>query len=146
MGMQDESGIRAGDADRTRVVELLQGHYAAGRLTVSELEERTRQAYASRTLGDLAALLGDLPPAPDPAPAPAAQGAPRGGFAWAANSPFPHRLAGYGLTMAMLVAIWAFTGRGYFSPIWPMIGWGLALGRRHLHGDSPRARVRASRF
>ena len=90
------------------------------------------------------ALLGDLPPEPDPAPA--AQGVPRGGVAWAGNSPFPHRLAGYGLTMAMLVAIWAFTGRGYFWPIWPMIGWGLALGRRHMRGDSPRARVRASSF
>ena len=28
----------------------------------------------------------------------------------------------------LLVAIWAITSRGYFWPIWPLLGWGVALG------------------
>jgi adenylate cyclase len=28
----------------------------------------------------------------------------------------------------LLVAVWAFTGRRYFWPIWPLIGWGVGLG------------------
>jgi hypothetical protein len=27
----------------------------------------------------------------------------------------------------MLVGIWATTGAGYFWPIWPMLGWGVAI-------------------
>jgi hypothetical protein len=41
-----------------------------GRLTVEELDERTEQAYAARTRGELDALLHDLPAAPAPAAAP----------------------------------------------------------------------------
>ena len=26
---------------------------------------------------------------------------------------------------ALLIAIWALTGAGYFWPIWPIAGWGL---------------------
>jgi hypothetical protein len=29
--------------------------------------------------------------------------------------------------MALLVAIWALTGMGYFWPVWPALGWGFAL-------------------
>jgi len=28
---------------------------------------------------------------------------------------------------AFLVVIWAFTSRGYFWPIWPMLGWGIGV-------------------
>ena len=28
----------------------------------------------------------------------------------------------------LLIAVWALTGRGYFWPIWPILGWGLGLG------------------
>lgn len=27
-----------------------------------------------------------------------------------------------------LVAIWAAAGMGYFWPVWPILGWGLAVG------------------
>ena len=52
-----------------RVAEERQ-HHAEGRLTVEELEERTERAYAARTLGDLDALGGDLPPLQRPAAPP----------------------------------------------------------------------------
>jgi hypothetical protein len=53
--------LRASDAERDRAIELLRQHAALGRLTPSELEERTENAYAAKTRADLAALLRDLP-------------------------------------------------------------------------------------
>lgn len=34
----------------------------------------------------------------------------------------------YMLVNLFLVGIWAATGFGYFWPVWPAMGWGLALG------------------
>ncbi len=67
--------IRASDADRDAVVAALSEHFQAGRRTTEELEERTGQALAARTLGQLDELTADLP-APRPA-APPAPVAPR---------------------------------------------------------------------
>ncbi len=33
----------------------------------------------------------------------------------------------YVVVNALLVVIWAFSGGGYFWPIWPMAGWGIGL-------------------
>lgn len=63
-----ESGVRASDVERHDLVEVLQRHYAAGRLTLAELEERVTAAYAARTRDQLAALVGDLPTDPTAAP------------------------------------------------------------------------------
>jgi hypothetical protein len=43
---------------------MLRGAAAAGRLDPDELDERTAAALAARTLGDLAALIADLPGEP----------------------------------------------------------------------------------
>jgi hypothetical protein len=53
--------MRAGDADRERLVEQLREHHAAGRLTLDEFEERMAQAYSAKTYGDLRTLTRDLP-------------------------------------------------------------------------------------
>ena len=53
--------IRASDADRDRVAAALQEHYAAGRLSREEFDQRVDAAMAARTLDDLDALLADLP-------------------------------------------------------------------------------------
>lgn len=63
--------MRAGDADRSKVVETLGRHLAEGRLTVAEFDERTAQAHAAVYLDQLPALLADLPGDPKPAPRPA---------------------------------------------------------------------------
>ena len=34
----------------------------------------------------------------------------------------------YVLVNLMLIGIWAAAGAGYFWPIWPIMGWGLAVG------------------
>jgi hypothetical protein len=33
----------------------------------------------------------------------------------------------YLVVNAMLVGIWSVTGRDYFWPVWPMLGWGVGL-------------------
>ncbi|HEY8481250.1 MAG TPA: DUF1707 domain-containing protein [Spirillospora sp.] len=54
--------LRASDADRERVVEVLREAFADGRLTMEEHAERTSRAYAARTLGELTGLTDDLGP------------------------------------------------------------------------------------
>jgi hypothetical protein len=53
--------MRASDADRERTAELLREHHALGRLTAEEFGERLDLVFAARTVGDLDALLADLP-------------------------------------------------------------------------------------
>jgi hypothetical protein len=61
--MTDRS-IRASDKERESVVDVLRDAYTEGRLTLEEFEERTSEAYASRTWDDLRGLTGDLPAEP----------------------------------------------------------------------------------
>lgn len=65
----DRARLRASDDDRERTAVLLRDHTAAGRLTPDELEERLGVSYSARTLGELDAVLTDLPGAALPAPA-----------------------------------------------------------------------------
>lgn len=53
--------LRASDADRAGVVEVLGAAYADGRITAQERDERMRTAYEARTFGELAVLVHDLP-------------------------------------------------------------------------------------
>jgi Domain of unknown function (DUF1707)/Cell wall-active antibiotics response 4TMS YvqF len=52
--------LRASDADRERVIALLNEAAGDGRLTLGEHSERVEHAYAARTLGELAPLTADL--------------------------------------------------------------------------------------
>jgi hypothetical protein len=58
--------LRASDTDRERTVAALRTHVADGRITVEEFSDRAADAYAARTLGDLAAVTADLPPVDQP--------------------------------------------------------------------------------
>jgi hypothetical protein len=60
--------MRAGDKDRQQVVEQLGKHFAQGRLTVEEFDERAVRAHASVYLDELPALTADLPGEPQPQP------------------------------------------------------------------------------
>jgi len=67
MAMDDR--IRTSDADRERVTARLREHFAEGRLTRDELDERVAAALSARTYGDLRPITADLPgPGPGPAP------------------------------------------------------------------------------
>jgi Domain of unknown function (DUF1707)/Cell wall-active antibiotics response 4TMS YvqF len=52
--------LRASDADRDLVISLLGEAAGDGRLTLAEHAERSEQALAARTLGELAKLTSDL--------------------------------------------------------------------------------------
>ena len=41
---------------------------------------------------------------------------------------FYRDLFSYSLINLVLIAIWWMSGRGYFWPIWVLVGWGLSLG------------------
>ncbi len=53
--------IRISDADRERVTSRLREHYAEGRLSSEELDERITAALNAKTFGDLRAVMTDLP-------------------------------------------------------------------------------------
>ena len=135
MGDEIQPQMRASDSDRDRVVDALREHGAAGRLTTEELEERTDLALAARTMGELDALLGDLPGARD-----SQRAAARRQAAWAG---FSEHLRVYLMVMALLVTIWALTGMGYFWPVWPALGWGIGIVSHRA--CLPRRRGRPSR-
>lgn len=59
--------LRASDADRERVAEILREALAEGRLDMEEFNERVDAAYRSRTYGELEPLTRDLPTAAVPA-------------------------------------------------------------------------------
>ncbi|GAB2742204.1 DUF1707 SHOCT-like domain-containing protein [Streptomyces bullii] len=53
--------LRASDADRERVAEILRDALAEGRLDMAEFEERLDATYQARTYGELAPITRDLP-------------------------------------------------------------------------------------
>jgi hypothetical protein len=60
------SEIRVGDAEREAVASQLRDHYADGRLTLDELNERLDQTFTAKTRADLNVLTSDLPMTPRP--------------------------------------------------------------------------------
>ena len=130
--------VRASDAERKAVVDELTRHCGEGRLTMSEAEERIAAAWGARTIGELRTLLEDLP---RPTPARQAAGVPvpdavrpAPGRSLARRS-FDVHVRVYVLVIAFLCLIWLLTGAGYFWPVWPALGWGLAVG---IHGAGTR--------
>jgi hypothetical protein len=65
-----DDSIRVSDADRDRVTAQLRDHFAAGRITPGELDERLSAALNAKTFGDLRRIMADLP-----GPVPALPGA-----------------------------------------------------------------------
>jgi hypothetical protein len=114
------SELLASDADRDRVAERLRAGAGEGRLTAEELEERLERAFSARTDAELAPLVADLPGVVSPEPAGVPGRARR-------RRPDRDHLRAYIAVNAMLVAIWALTGAGYFWPIWPILGWGIGV-------------------
>ncbi len=74
--------VRVGDAEREAVAGQLREHYAVGRLTLEELNERLDQAFAAKTKADLNTVMRDLPQAARPG-----AGMPYGGAAWPGQAP-----------------------------------------------------------
>jgi hypothetical protein len=123
--------MRASDDDRDRVVDMLRDHGAAGRLSTDELEQRVDTALVATTHGELDSLLTDLPRLRDARRSERKREVARRAFA--------EHVRTYVMVMALLIAIWALTGMGYFWPVWPAMGWGIGL---FCHGAAtPRRRA-----
>ena len=146
-GDQRRASLRASDADREQFVEALRQHHAEGRLTTEELAERTERAYAARTFGDLDALATDLPPLRPPTPRRAPPGSP--GPPPGERPPAPTQTEAkaalyrsvlwFGALGVLLVIIWAMTNfGGYFWPIWPILGFTIAIGWQAFNVYAPR--------
>jgi hypothetical protein len=119
-GGEPNPSIRASDADRERVVEILRQHTAEGRITADEFEERMTAAYAARTMGALAELTTDLPV--DLAEHArrqtevAKRAKPRKPLARQVREEFSG-LVGLGV---ILTTVWVVSGGGYYWPAWPL--------------------------
>ncbi|MFI6595254.1 DUF1707 domain-containing protein [Nonomuraea sp. NPDC050536] len=57
----DRDDLRIGDAEREQTMASLREHFAQGRLTHEELDERLDRALAAKTARDLAQITADLP-------------------------------------------------------------------------------------
>jgi uncharacterized integral membrane protein len=136
--------LRAADVDRQFVADRLKAALDEGRLSLGEYDERLREAYASKTYGDLDKILSDLPgsrpvehsqmvPAQPLYPTSMAQ-PPGSGYAPLRS--MPGWLAGvwgaWLVAVLVNVVIWLIvsvsTGEViYFWPIWVAGPWGAVL-------------------
>jgi hypothetical protein len=121
--------VRVGDADRDAVATQLREHFADGRLTLEELNERLDQAFAAKTRADLNTVTRDLPQAARPA-----AGTPYGGTAWqgpAWQGPMatrPGQGYGYGNGSGDGQGARGPGGPGAFAPIMGMVWLFVILG------------------
>ena len=63
-GAAGRGHMRASDADREQVLDILKAAFVQGRLIKDELDIRAGQTLASRTYAELAAVTADIPVAP----------------------------------------------------------------------------------
>ncbi|MGV9315025.1 DUF1707 SHOCT-like domain-containing protein [Streptomyces sp. NPDC003691] len=68
-GAGPSGGIRASDADRDRIADILRDALAEGRLDTEEHSERIEAVYRAKTLGELQPIVRDLPAAASARPA-----------------------------------------------------------------------------
>ncbi|WP_019545319.1 DUF1707 SHOCT-like domain-containing protein [Streptomyces sulphureus] len=81
-----EAAVRASDADRDRIAEILREALAEGRLDAAEHAERLDAVYEAKTLGELEPLIADLPAGARSRQAPRAEAAPSE-YRWEAPRP-----------------------------------------------------------
>ena len=113
--------IRVSDADRERVADRLREHFAEGRLSTDELDERIAAALSAKTFAELRRVTTDLP---DPEPARGQsqdQGQGKGKGRpypppWAGRRGFARRHRGPGLLpllLLLLIAALVIPGAGW---------------------------------
>ena len=112
--------IRASDADRERVVGLLQQYNAEGRITSEEFDERMAAAYAAKTMGALAELTTDLPVDLAEHAQRQRELAKKAKPGKAMNRQVREQVSGLASLGVVLTVIWVISGAGYFWPAWPL--------------------------
>jgi hypothetical protein len=113
-----ESRVRIGDAERDAAAAALGNHFASGRLTREEFDERLEQAWAARTAVDLDPLFADLPGPADHRPPARTDRRPRqiGAPGWRPRFRFPPVIV---LVLAAVLLLHGFTA--------PFVVFGLAI-------------------
>lgn len=128
--------MRASDGDRDKVASVLREHYAQGRLTTEEFDERLEQLYSSKTYGELAVLTSDLPDvdlrrlpetpsrAPERAKGDKQDKAQKGlAAAWAAWA----TASGVNWMIWLIIGVTSGLDFPYPWPLWVMGPWGVVL-------------------
>jgi hypothetical protein len=129
--------FRASDEERERAAQQLREHFATGRLTQEELDERVQAAYRARTDRELRDVLADLPGLPMTPQRQKAELAERRRHLQ--RRIFQQTGGALGLFMICTV-IWLADGAsGQFWPIWVAIIPALTLLRTgwRLYGPAP---------
>jgi hypothetical protein len=99
--------VRIGDAERDRAIASLGDHFAAGRLTAEEFDQRMDQALKARFNEDLEPLFADLPRTVEPDVQSNSNRRPDLHLAWSAM-----------LWMAPLIVIFAVVAAVVLSAPW----------------------------
>ncbi|HYH32290.1 MAG TPA: DUF1707 domain-containing protein [Pseudonocardia sp.] len=126
------AGLRASDAEREAVADLLREAATEGRLTMAEADDRQAAAYAAVTREELAPLTADLPvdrPAPPPPPVPSR--GRRGPLTDAARRRLAVHAAVVGFLAVFLVTRWAIDQDPFFWPVFPVFWLGLSVLLHH---------------
>ncbi|MCA1675181.1 MAG: DUF1707 domain-containing protein [Actinobacteria bacterium] len=124
-------GIRASDAEREHVAEILRTATGAGLLGLDEVEERLAACYAARYRTDLEPLTADLPDTGTLlAATPQARAAARRRLGWHA--------ALVAVLAALLVVAWTLSDAEFFWPVWPIafLVFGLARHIRRVRSET----------
>ncbi|TDD96658.1 DUF1707 SHOCT-like domain-containing protein [Jiangella asiatica] len=140
--MAERFEMRASDADRDRIAEILRDAHGEGRLDQDELVARVEATYDAKTYRDLDQLIADLP----------VRRSPAAGLVRPVSAPPPQRrrtarrvgrslLTGawwfYGIVLAINLTVWLAVSitsdvPEYFWPIWVAGPWGVMLGALEL--------------
>jgi Domain of unknown function (DUF1707) len=135
--MADPQGLRVSDQQREQAAQAIREHFAAGRLTEDELNERVQAALQARTDSELAALMKDLPALPVSQRERQAELAQRRARL---QRRVLQEVGGGVVVFAVCTAIWLASGaHGQFWPIWVALVAVLALARSswRLYGPAP---------
>jgi hypothetical protein len=135
--VSDAAGIRVSDAEREQAAGALREHYAAGRLSTEEFDERLDSVYRATTVEDLERSRHDLPDLPL---SPAARRAELQRRQSELRGQLLQRAGGAFSPFAVCTLIWAATGAsGAFWPVWTLIFPVMFLARNswRLYGPAP---------
>ena len=130
--MTERPDLRASDEQRDRAAAEIRDHYAAGRLTEDEFNERLDAAYAARTQGELVELRRDLPALSTRNELADRRRRLRGELIQETGGAF--------VPFLICTAIWAFAGAaGSFWPVWLLLLPLIAIVRNgwRLYGPAP---------
>jgi hypothetical protein len=126
--------VRIGDAERDRAISELGDHFAAGRLTTEEFEQRVDQAIRARFNDDLEPLFVDLPRTAEPSIGSQSNHRSDAHLAWSPVLWFAPLLVVCAVVAAVILSapwlVWMF--------LWVFLITGFFRRRRRYFGPPPR--------